>query len=120
MLDRNRAQEQLKKLNDEDWLDHRLARLSKLPEPLRNTGRVLLGRSEDGKELRDYDKHRLAAKRNVERFRGLSDKQRRELFAALFGGLAPYVERGHQMLLGLPYKDDEAGRKAFRAPGDPS
>src|SRR5688500_6453372 len=118
MLNEKQAEQRLESLQVEDWLDQRLAAVAKLPDKLRRSGRVLLNHGEDG-ERADHEKHEETEARQLERFRGMSDRERGQLIESLFGPLARDVEAGWQLLGRMPYTAGYED-KPFRAPSDPS
>ena len=117
MLTPEQAKQQLDQSRDKAWVDARVTALTTEPQPVRETGWLLFGRSLEGqadKERPGYGDHRGA----VRRLRALSADGRRHLFRALFPHLADDLERTWQSFARLPYSGGH-GRKPFRAPADP-
>lgn len=117
MLNREQAQAELKKLENKQWVEVRVASVARLPETIRRTARTLLGQ-EEAPALLAVAEQALATQQILETFAGMDASARLEFFDAFFPGLAPAVERGWQLLDRLPYQAGW-GRKPFRAPGHP-
>ncbi len=114
MLKPEQAQKELEKLRKEDWVEVNLRDLGRLPPTARTLGRSLLGKEEDGKQIRDWDK-RLRDRQQAMAELDKDAAQRRKLFAVLFPKLEKEVEAAWQLCTRLPYQYGYA-RKAFRAP----
>jgi hypothetical protein len=117
MLNHEQAQAELKKLEDKQWVEVRVASVARLPETMRGTARTLLGQ-EEAPALLDIVERAQATQKILETFAGMDAAARLKFFEAFFPGLAPAVERGWQLLNRLPYQAGW-GRKPFRAPNHP-
>ena len=117
MLNREQAQAELKKLENKQWVEVRVASVARLPATMRGTARMLLGQ-EEAPVLLAVAEQAQATQKILETFAGMDAAARLEFFDAFFPGLAPAVERCWQLLDRLPYQAGWA-RKPFRAPGHP-
>jgi hypothetical protein len=117
MLNREQAQAELRKLENKQWVEVRVASAARLPEAMRGTARSLLGQDEQPVLLDAVAQAQLGQK-ILETFAGMDDAARRQFFETLFPSLAAAVDRGWQLLDRMPYQTGWA-RKPFRAPGHP-
>ena len=120
MLTPEQAKEELKRVRADGWVDARVAALATEPQPVRETGWLLFGRSLDGGKptaarLGGYG----ANNESVKRLRAMSDADRGVLFRSLFPNLAEHLEHAWAAFRHLPYQSGYA-RKPFRAPADPN
>jgi hypothetical protein len=117
MLKREQAEKQLEELRKDDWVEFRLKKLAKLPAKLRTGGQLAMRRDASGAEY-DYKTWDEYQKKRAAAFKGLSDRDRRALFAALFDGLADAVERAWQLHDRLPSSSGAYEQRPFRTPND--
>ncbi len=115
MLKTEQAQAELKKLRKDDWVEANLHDVSRLPATARTIGRSLLGRDEQGKEHRDWQKNQAARRRAIAQLDRETPAQRAKIFSVLFPKLEPQVEAAWQLIGTLPYHVGYL-RKGFRAP----
>jgi hypothetical protein len=118
MLDAKLVREQLEKQKNTAWIDQRFAALGQLPEPLRDTGRTLLGVDAAGKKVSRYGRIDDEVQKQIEAFSQMTEADRRTLVAAVFPELQAEVWKAWEMMAGLPFQSGGA-RKAFRAPQSP-
>jgi len=118
MLNREQAQAELKKLENKQWGEARIASAMLLPETMRGTARALLGQDEEPAFF-DAGRHAKLGQRILETFAGMDEAARLRFFEACFPGLAAGMERGWQLLDRLPYQTGWQ-RKPFRAPSHPN
>ncbi len=116
MLSRERAQERLKEFQVDGWKVQRLTAVRALPGHLPDVGEVLLGKGRAA-EAKDWHELQAVLDQAARELDTVTAEERRRLFEALFGCLAPQVEAAWRFLHKLPYQAG-AARKAFRAPGD--
>lgn len=112
MLEREKADRQLAEIKKEGWFEQKLTELAKMPAKLRTGGQLVMCKQADGRGA-DYKTWDEYQSRQVEAFKGISARERRELFAALFEGLADAIEAGWQLHERLPYH--EYAERPFRA-----
>jgi hypothetical protein len=117
MLNPEQAQAELKKLENKQWVEIRIASVERLPVASRSVARSLLGQDERP-ALLDAAAQAQFGQKIIETFSGMDESARLQFFDAFFPGLAPAVERGWQLLDRLPYQAGW-GRKPFRAPKHP-
>src|SRR5438067_3920878 len=115
MLRPDKAEKELAKFRSESHAADRLARVGRLQAAPRQVGHLLLGRDADGSVFLDWQKRNKATQDLAERLDALSDRQRTDLFAALFPKLAPDLEATWQQFRTLPYQVGWS-RKSSRAP----
>lgn len=118
-LNREKAQEQLEKCQDAKRQAKCLERIGKLPKALSAPAYGLLGRSADGKDIRDWKKSNQARTDAAAAVDKLPAAQRVKLFAAFFPHLGKYFAAVWETFPRLPYQDDYE-RRAFRAPNTPA
>ncbi|MFN0066493.1 MAG: DUF5724 domain-containing protein [Limisphaerales bacterium] len=117
MLNLEQAQAELKKLENKQWVEIRVASVASMSEAMRGTARMLLGQ-EDAPGLLAASEQARATQKILGTFSSMNAAARLKFFEAFFPGLAATVERGWQLLDRLPYQAGW-GRKPFRAPGHP-
>jgi hypothetical protein len=115
MLKPQEAQQELTRLQREDWVETRLRGLARLPATARTLGHAVLGHNEDG-AARQWQHHHRERREAAARLEKEAPALRRKLFAALFPKLEDSVAAAWQFLDRLPYQIGY-DRKAFRAPG---
>ena len=119
MLTPEQAKEQLEQARDKQWADRRITALAAEPQPVRETGWMLFGRSLDGKPKPSDHGGYEARQAAVKRLRGMPADDRRGLFRSLFPDLADLLQRTWDGFAQLPYATGY-NRKPFRAPNDPN
>jgi hypothetical protein len=103
MIKSEQAQEVLRELRKEDWVEVNMNALGRLPASARAIGRGILGRDADGKEHRDWQKTQQERAKAVGQLDREAPTQRQKLFAVLFPKLESQVEAAWQLLGQLPY-----------------
>jgi hypothetical protein len=115
MMPKLEAQERLKPFFNPDHASDQLARLKKLPSNLSTIGQILAGvgpaweklQAESPRHWRRWDTNKTIV--------ALSEQERQLLFAALFPGIAAYVEDTWKLFDLLPYQSGYQ-RRPFRSP----
>src|SRR5262245_5506641 len=115
MLTPVQANERLKDYKAKDAKKRRLAAVAKLPKPLAEIARGLLGVGPDGKAIGNYEKRNAAHAQARQRLDEQTPANRQKLFAAFLPKLAAALEAGWQLGKRLPYETGD-DRRAFRAP----
>ena len=117
MLKQEVAQKEIKKYRVAKLPGVRSKAVGKLPAKVRTIGRGLIGHSDAGKPVRDWEHRRKSFMKAAEALDSLTDSQRLSVFKALFPKISQHVNGAWQLLKKLPYQTDWE-RKPFRAPGD--
>ena len=116
MISKEQAQEQLKSFYNPNHSADQVARLQKLPSDLSTMGQILI---QAGPAWKKFEKDVTARKKirgdAIGDLATLNSKERKALFAALFPGIAPYVEETWKLFDLLPYQSDYR-RRPFRNP----
>jgi hypothetical protein len=117
MINQEQAKAELKKIENPQWIETRLASAVRLSGALPGTVRSLLGQDQT---IGFPNQTEIAARQEAlfNAFAGMDDAARLQFFETLFPGLAPVVERGWQLIDRLPYLSGW-DRKPFRAPKRP-
>ena len=118
-LNREKAQEQLEKCQDPKRQAKCLDRVRALPKALSAPAFGLIGRTADGKDIRDWQKAKQVRDDATAAVDQLSAAQRVKLFAAIFPHLGKSFAAVWDLFPRLPYQDDYE-RRAFRAPNTPA
>ena len=113
MLNRELAQESLKKFRVEQWSERRATELAALPDHLTHIGRRMLGL--DG-SLYEWD-HPYNREPYWQPFQDaieLAEAERNQLFEVLFPQISGYVQLAYELIATLPYQVGYS-RRAFRS-----
>ncbi|MGL4552581.1 MAG: hypothetical protein ACRC33_15520, partial [Gemmataceae bacterium] len=116
MLKREQADKQLAALRVKNWERLRLEAVGHLPDKLAALGRTLLGRNAAGKPWKTWKDRRTGEEKARAALAGLSEKDRKRLFATFHPKLADEIEAAYQAAprQTLPVE------RPFRAPNDPA
>lgn len=118
MITREEAQERLKPFHNPNHLSDQLARLEALPPELSRLGQILMHAGPEWEKLHEQGvRGSLYDPDPVPDFVRLAASERRALFAALFPGIASYVEDAWNLFDLLPYQTGYR-RRPFRNPKD--
>ena len=113
MLNSEQAQEELKKIKNDQWTVARIAAADGLEPAMRDTARSILGADKPS----NAPKGTVGAQR-IKVFLAMDEKARLRFFETMAPGRGEAIERGWQLLDRLPYQSS-ATRKPFRAPKHP-
>ncbi|ABW29994.1 DUF5724 domain-containing protein [Acaryochloris marina] len=113
MLNRELAQESLKKFRVEEWSDRRATELAALPDHLNHIGRRML-RLDDSLYEWDHPYNREPYWQPCQDAIELSESERSQLFEVLFPQISDYVLLAYDLITTLPYQVGYS-RRAFRS-----
>ncbi len=120
MISKEEAQERLKSFYNPEHTYEQLARLYKLPSNLSRLGQILIQAGPEWEKLQKQGARRTWPGQNPDKaILALSSPERKKLFAALFPGIASYVEDTWNLFDLLPYQSGYQ-RRPFRNPQDTS
>src|ERR1051325_7101069 len=118
MITKEQAQERLESLRNPEHTSEQLARLQKLPSNLSRLGQILIQAGPEWEKLQKRRVRRAWYELNPDlTINILSEAERSSLFAAIFPGIAPYVEETWNLFNLLPYQASYQ-RRPFRNPKD--
>ena len=118
MLSREQARERLQAARVPNWLERRLADLTRLGGDLREIGLALMGRDTRGQLIQEWEKREEVRRRAAEALEKQSARDRARLFHALFPHIGSHVAYAWEMAKRLPYLTGPH-RRPFRAPYTP-
>ncbi|HJZ54346.1 MAG TPA: hypothetical protein VKE74_05285, partial [Gemmataceae bacterium] len=118
MLRPDKAEKELAAFKSDLHFTARVSRVKKLAKAPKEVGFALLDRDADGNVINNWQQRQKIQKNLAARLERLADKQRGELFAALYPKLATHLEGAWQLFATLPYQTGYH-RKSFRAPAHP-
>ncbi|BDM78854.1 DUF5724 domain-containing protein [Acaryochloris marina] len=113
MLNRELAQESLKKFRVEEWLDRRATELAALPDPLNHIGQRMLGLNGSRYEW-DHPYNREPYWQPFQDAIELTGSERSQLFEVLFPQISDHVLLAYDLIATLPYQMGYS-RRAFRS-----
>ncbi|WP_299409360.1 DUF4132 domain-containing protein [Acaryochloris sp. IP29b_bin.148] len=113
MLNRELAQESLKKFRVEEWTDRRATELAALPDPLNHIGQRMLGLNGSSYEW-DHPYNREPYWQPFQDAIELTESERSQLFEVLFPQISDYVLLAYDLIATLPYQMGYS-RRAFRS-----
>lgn len=118
MISKEEAQERLKSFHNPEHTSEQLARLGKLSPDLSRLGQIYIHAGPEWEKLQEEGVRRAWYEPNPElTFQLFSASERKSLFAALFPGIASYVEDAWNLFDLLPYQASYQ-RRPFRNPKD--
>ena len=116
MISKEEAQERLKSFYNPNHSADQVARLEKLSSSLSTLGQLLIQAGPAWKKLEeDMRTGRKIRRDSIREIATLKPKERKELFAALFPGIATYIEETWKLFDVLPYQSGYQ-RRPFRNP----
>ena len=117
MLNPEKAKEELKKLENKEWVAARVTAADGLPSGLRETARSILG-VEAETSVRIRSANAKGQQELIKTFKDMNETARLKFFETLAPGLGKNIELGWQLIDRLPFQSGYS-RKPFRAPGHP-